>query len=160
MSDNHNPGVPECDLADGTIAALRARVAELQAELNRSDCGDRNHAGLEDVMTGARLPNAELGQNVAFLAGLLGAAEQKVRDLEAKLAEAHTDTKIEVQLRADTTACRDLLRAQLEKEKARNERLVEALELCPCVEPCENMTQDAPLCVRCRALALAPEPKP
>ena len=87
MSDNHNPGVPECDLADGTIAALRARVAELQAELNRSDCGDRNHAGLEDVMTGARLPNAELGQNVAFLAGLLGAAEQKVRDLEAKLAE-------------------------------------------------------------------------
>lgn len=62
--------------ADARIATMERELAEA-----RTDCHDRNHVGLREVLCGARLPDASLGQDAALAAHLLGA-------MEAELAEA------------------------------------------------------------------------
>jgi glutamine synthetase adenylyltransferase len=52
--------------------------------MNKAECHDRNHVGLEEVMSGKRLPAPELGQNAAWVAHALG-------KLEADLAKCREE---------------------------------------------------------------------
>lgn len=62
-----------------------------------SECNDRNHAGMDELMMGARLPNPDFGQDVAFLAFVIGGLESLVDQLQEenntlrKAIEKHRD---------------------------------------------------------------------
>lgn len=62
------------------IEELEDKIKALEAEIDRyknNPCGDRNHIGLRKVISGARLPDEELGQDAALIADMLGSLEDK-----------------------------------------------------------------------------------
>ena len=59
--------------------------------MTNGECHDRNHVGLEDVMSGKRLPAPELGQNAAFVALVFGAGDRYRKALEKIVDAGHLE---------------------------------------------------------------------
>lgn len=103
--------------AGGVAAVAEVAAALAEIETLREECRDRNHVGLDRVLSGVRLPDGSLGQDAAFVAHVIATLERERDDLRSKLSACQTDLQ-----NAVTTACEDVSKLERERDAALADR--------------------------------------